>query len=414
MIFIYWSYGLQRAALNISKLLHLRGLKFSIAAQNLRLKEEALKYFPSNLVTFEESGSASSLVEVENIVSELGAALNFSERFPLANDIHCVEEGADVLVRLVSRAKALASRVVEEQGVFVSEWRSDIGSTLLAICAEHGLCRICSYSGARLHGVDDGLVPFFVHGNSEWPFETGLLHSDLERSKLQLSVEYTKKLFRRGVQPGELYRNLAHENLDIQSSMLGSKAHYLYPMHFFPENSSLGMTLGSRGQRWIIEHLARSLPSGTRLLVKPHFVASHHELFNFKEVSEIPGVDVAAPGACFAELAQNCRGVLSLSSTAILECIYLNIPVLTLTSSFASLVPGVPHFDIYRSSIHGLRGAILRMHSLDVSPYDKAAFLDKLLETLGARSFLAQACDYPGDPRVAQAVASYLERSTQA
>lgn len=98
--------------------------------------------------------------------------------------------------------------------------------------------------------------------------------------------------------------------------------YYLFTLHYQPEASTLVCAQKYEKQLFVIDNIAKSIPSNTILYVKEHYaVLGHRDLNFYKELQHYPNVRLIDPFVDIHSLIKNCLATIVLTSTTGFEAI---------------------------------------------------------------------------------------------
>ncbi len=124
---------------------------------------------------------------------------------------------------------------------------------------------------------------------------------------------------------------------------------FFYPLHYPAESRLTFWNAHCWRQEFIVEYVARSLPQGYKLYVKPHPEwATAFPLEGLKILSEISNVRLIPPHIPSAQLIQNSAGVVVVNSTTGYEAILQNKPVISFGTEFYNAYPSVLCVENFR------------------------------------------------------------------
>lgn len=127
------------------------------------------------------------------------------------------------------------------------------------------------------------------------------------------------------------------------------KKYVLFPLHFQPETTTLVWAAKYEKQLFLIDSLAKSLPSDTLLYVKEHYACLGHRTISFyKQLRNYPNVILISPWENTRELSLKAEAVVVLTSTVGWEAALMRRPVILCGRVFYENMPGVMRVnDIY-------------------------------------------------------------------
>jgi hypothetical protein len=119
---------------------------------------------------------------------------------------------------------------------------------------------------------------------------------------------------------------------------------FFFPLHYHGEARLTFWDAQCWRQEFIAEFVARSLPQGYKLYVKPHpeWVTSF-PLKGLKILSEVSNIRIIPPNISSIPLIRSCAGVITINNTTAYEAILHQKPVISLGTEFYNNCPSVFH-----------------------------------------------------------------------
>jgi len=161
---------------------------------------------------------------------------------------------------------------------------------------------------------------YYVDKNSKYDY--------FSRNPFGLSYEKLKKLF---------YSKLLQlfSSRIFQKSNIKNDKYFLYPIHMYPEASTLVLAKHYVNQLETIINISKTLPVHTYLYVKEHKSAMGERKFDFyKELKKYPNIKILSFKENTFDLINNSLGIITLSSTVGWEGLLLKKPVIVLGDVF--------------------------------------------------------------------------------
>ena len=116
-----------------------------------------------------------------------------------------------------------------------------------------------------------------------------------------------------------------------------NEKYFFYPLHYHCESILTFRNAQFWRQEWIVEYVARSLPDGYKLYVKPHPASKTSFPYNaLKEITKISNVVLIEPGEHSHKLIENSSAVVVIASTTGFEAILYGKPAVCLGKVFYS------------------------------------------------------------------------------
>ena len=151
----------------------------------------------------------------------------------------------------------------------------------------------------------------------------------LKKSLTELIVEKYREIF--------INKNLKKE--------IDDKTPFVYfPLHQEPERVLLIASPFYTNQIETIRHIAKSLPPGYKLFVKEHptqTIRGWREISFYKEILEIPNVDLLHPSVSSEEIMKRCSLVISVGGTSGLEAAFSQKPSIIFADMGYGVLPSV-------------------------------------------------------------------------
>lgn len=124
---------------------------------------------------------------------------------------------------------------------------------------------------------------------------------------------------------------------------------FFFPLHYPAESRLTFWNAHCWRQEFIAEYVARSLPQGYKLYVKPHpeWVTAF-PLEGLKMLSKVSNIQLIQPHIPSVQLIQNSVGVVVVNSTTGYEAILYNIPVISFGTEFYNAYPLVLCVENFR------------------------------------------------------------------
>ena len=146
----------------------------------------------------------------------------------------------------------------------------------------------------------------------------------------------------------EILRKKSREN--FVNKYLKKKVNYdcsylFFPLHQEPERSLLIACPYYTNQIETIRHIVKSMPIGYKLLVKEHPTQGPargwRDVSFYKEIMQIPNVDLIHPSVSNDKLIQNCSLVISAGGTSSFEATFFQKPSIIFADVGYSILPSV-------------------------------------------------------------------------
>jgi len=289
-------------------------------------------------------------VGVGSYVASMGNLLSFADRNISSDHFY----GGLATWEVITRFAQFASWIESEGGVYISEPLTDILSVLVReVSFRSPNTSVIFYHSPRLFPLP-GRRPFVLStGKDETDLILPVPRSTQEAELSELALKHTVKCLEEGATSHSIYADLG-ARVSTNSSLRFQKRGFtvLYPLHYFPESSSLGSGLGCWNNLWIIEMISRSIPSRVELIVKPHFMKDDVQSDVLKVVSRLPGVRIIPAEAKLTNALEITDCLITWSSSAGMEAIFRNINVIYFSNfSIYNKIDGCFHFDPTKLSI---------------------------------------------------------------
>jgi len=179
-------------------------------------------------------------------------------------------------------------------------------------------------------------------GNIQDYVRTPSVKSDLETV---LNAATFQKLYEEPIQSINkgVYKSCRHIKQFVKrraSSLLYTKPKYDNKYIFFPMHTPTDSQILFRGepfceQRFLISHVARNLPMGYKLYVKPHPVRpGKYHFKSLQDISKCPGVKLMSPSTNTHSLIKNSGLVMTINTTVGVEALMHNKRVISVGNSF--------------------------------------------------------------------------------
>jgi len=131
----------------------------------------------------------------------------------------------------------------------------------------------------------------------------------------------------------------------VSKKTIDLNSHFVYyPLQHEPERSILYGAPYWTNQLEVIRHLAKSLPVGYKLYVKEHFsmrIEAWRERTFYKEILDMPNVELIHPSVKPEILIKNCSIVASITGTSALESAFYKKPSIVFADVIYSYLPFV-------------------------------------------------------------------------
>lgn len=186
------------------------------------------------------------------------------------------------------------------------------------------------------------------------------------RTKLKVLAKSFTYLLKRRLRESFINKNLMRE-IDKETEFL------YFPLHLDEESTLLIGAPLFTNQIEVIRHIIKSMPIGYKLYVKEHPAMKlrgwHDEAF-YKEIMEMPNVELLHPSVKPEEIMNNCSLVLSITSTASLEAAFYNKPSIIFADAPYSALPSVFRIKIIEDLPKIIRQA-LQLKEVDLQNLNK-------------------------------------------
>jgi len=186
------------------------------------------------------------------------------------------------------------------------------------------------------------------------------------RTKIKVLVKSFNYLLRRRLRESFINKNLVRE-VDKTTPFL------YFPLHLDEESTLLIGAPLFTNQTEVIRHIVKSMPVGYRLYVKEHpamKLRGWREASHYKEIMDIPNVQLLHPSVKPEEIMNNCSLVLSITSTASLEAAFYNKPSIIFADAPYSALPSVFRLKILEDLPKLIRQA-LQLKEVDMQDLNK-------------------------------------------
>lgn len=420
-VYIFWSDGLQGLMSKVISELKLSNKDNQIKVYVLCLNPKRVSEV-SRLVDFEAillpninfSYEQCSL-GVQNILSKYGASLGLAERHfysspDFLKSIYECDDDFSVGIDLIMRSAYFCTLMERNGGILISEYGSDIFSTMASLLQDNCSNFInITVQGARLFSENEDVF-FNISSKYEVPIELLNFSSKEDKEYIDRICQRTKFLLKSSINSENIYKNNPKNN--IQGSVIkkysNSNQVVFFPLQFFPENATLGDSIGAVDQIWVVNHLSRALPHDCELWVKDHFVLTEKDGNRLDALKTLPNVRIISSAVSVSEILPSINLLVTQSSSAGLEAIYRGIPVLCFGNPLYKLHPLVTHKDLLDLSVNQLRQAILVATNCRgvVDPGESEKIMDRLLDNHANFSYVSRASQgsFPYTDSVAKAL----------
>lgn len=176
--------------------------------------------------------------------------------------------------------------------------------------------------------INSTLIKEFFIRFKKYYFDKNSKYDYFSRNPFGLSYEKLRKLF---------YSKLLQifSNRIFQNPNINNDKYFLFPIHMYPEASTLVLSKYYVNQLETIINISKTLPAHIFLYVKEHKSAMGERKFDFyKDLKKYPNVKVLSFKENTFELINKSLGIITLSSTVGWEGLLLKKPVIVLGDVF--------------------------------------------------------------------------------
>lgn len=409
-VYIFWSDGLQglmnKMIVELRKINQDNQIKVYVLCLNPKRANEVSKLLEFETILLPNINFSYQQCSpgVQNVLTVYGASLGFSERhfyssFDFLKSIYECDEDILVSADLIMRAAYFCTLMERNGGILISEYGSDIFSTMASLLQDNCSNFInITVQGARLFSENDDVF-FNISSKYESPITLLNLSSKEDAEYIDRICQRTLSLLKSSITSESIYKNNPKNNIQGLAIKKYSNSNQVvfFPLQFFPENATLGDCIGAVDQIWVVNHLSRALPHDCELWVKDHFVLTEADGNRLDVLKKLPNVRIIPSAVSVAEILPSIDLLVTQSSSAGLEAIYRGIPVLCFGNPLYQTHPLVTHSNLLDLSVNQLRHLIMlsikRKGMLDQGMSEK--IMDEILENHAKFSYVSRASEGP-------------------
>lgn len=422
-IYIHWADGLQPLMEKlIASLQERNDLKVYILCMSESLADQARKIVKNEeiIVPPQHFDINKASTQTKDILQTFSSLIYYSERHffldkSILNRVYEGQKNHSIEIDLINRCAFFCDFMERRGGIMVSEFGSDMLSSMASLLQ----FRLKDFKNltvqtSRLFVKNKDLF-FYIGYEFEKPLPlVGMDAIEIRRYK-ESTLKRTIKLFKSSINSSDIFagviKKIVHgphinKNKNINKIIF-------FPLQFFPENTTLGETLGTVDQIWVINTLARSIPIDAELWIKDHFVETASDNNRLQVLEKLPNVRIIPSSITAAEILNDVDLVVTQTSSVGIEAIYRNIPVICFGNPMYSGHPLVKKINLLQSSLVDLRSEIFSsLSSVNISIQNKYHdVMDKLFVQLINNSFLSTEADgvYPYTDPVVNALVKGID-----